>query len=103
MKSFECHNKGYYQTRKMKGIGQWNPDIDGERCPFAIITQKIEAYMVLENVGKRITDEVPEAPIFTIHDAVYTIPKYDIKLIILSEFKAVFHQRVSLKVQRADG
>lgn len=43
-------------------------------APFAYITQKIESLFILDNVCSSLAQNHPEAPIFTIHDAVLSTP-----------------------------
>ena len=76
MDLFDWLKFGYTKTNKMIGNRQWDEAIDGKKCPFAIITQKIEAWFVLERVCKSITALYPNAPLFTIHDAIYTTEKH---------------------------
>lgn len=45
-------------------------------APFAYITQTIESQFILDCVCGGLAQEFPDAPLYTIHDAIFTTPKY---------------------------
>ena len=40
------------------------------------VLQNIESHFVINTVCRRLMSELPEAPVFTIHDSILTTPKY---------------------------
>lgn len=49
---------------------------DVEHNTLAILLQSIESKIVLENAYVRIMNELPDAPLFSIHDSLLTTPNY---------------------------
>ncbi|GGK41505.1 hypothetical protein GCM10007963_06880 [Lutibacter litoralis] len=45
-----------------------------------ILLQRIESYLIIDVIAKRISKEIPEAPIFTIHDSITTTEEYYFKV-----------------------
>ena len=43
---------------------------------FACLLQKVESHLFIDLIATRINREIPEAPIFTIHDSLYTIEEF---------------------------
>ena len=70
--------KGYARFKKI--FRQYFPDVyeafkiikKNQYTELACILQRMESYMVLEVICKRIAREKPNLPIFTIHDSIVT-------------------------------
>jgi hypothetical protein len=43
---------------------------------LVLLLQRIESFIILNQVCKRMLDEMPKAPIITLHDCIATTPKY---------------------------
>lgn len=102
MGRFDWINEGYNNTKRTIGNREWDSDVDGKKCPFAIVTQKIESWFVLNKICGRVSKELPTAPIYTIHDAIYTTESYidRVQQIIMNEFVAVFGISGKVKIKR---
>lgn len=74
--------------------GVMNDDV----APIAYITQEIESDFVLGMVCKRIVSDKPDLPIFTIHDAVYTIEEHVeyVELIMKEESKGYYGTEIRI-------
>ncbi len=48
----------------------------GHHQRFARLLQKIESHLFIDLIASRINREIPNAPIFTIHDSLYTTEEY---------------------------
>lgn len=64
---------GFFLTNRMKKGKAYSEE---NRSAIAYITQTIESNFVLDVVCKKLTLEHPEIPLWTIHDAIYTIAPY---------------------------
>ncbi|MDA0176820.1 hypothetical protein OOZ35_04855 [Mesoflavibacter profundi] len=53
------------------------------------LLQSIESYLIVDVICKRISEEIPNAPIFTIHDSISTTEEYiaDVRRIMEEEFE----------------
>ncbi|MDG4716460.1 hypothetical protein [Winogradskyella marincola] len=53
------------------------------------LLQSIESYLIVDIICKRISEEIPNAPIFTIHDSISTTEEYitDVRRIMEEEFE----------------
>ena len=47
---------------------------------FAILLQRVESHLVIDQIVPRFHEECPNAPIFTIHDSIITDEKHSLKL-----------------------
>jgi hypothetical protein len=47
-----------------------------DRTALPLMLQQIEATLILERVTRRIAEEFPDLPIYTIHDSVVTLMAY---------------------------
>jgi len=65
-------------------------------APFAFLTQMIESRFILDIVCKRISEEYPHVPIFTIHDSILTTFKYQelIKSVLEEEGLSFFNAKI---------
>ena len=63
--------------------------------------QSIESYLIVDVICKRISKELPKAPIFTIHDSIATTPVYveQVKNIMLDECKKGIGFEPKLKLE----
>lgn len=99
MKVINLINTGYFKTKGGKGKSKWHPG--DQECPFAHVTQKLEARVVLDYVCKAIELHDPDIPIFTLHDCIFTIPEHveTLKAIMEHEIQQVmgFPPKVSIK------
>jgi hypothetical protein len=68
------------------------------------LLQSIESLLVIDIICKRISEELPDAPIFTIHDSVTTTHKYldDVKRIMLEECEKNVGFTPKLKIENWD-
>ena len=74
MSIFESLNQGYTKVKRGKGLLQWEKgDLE---CPFAMFTQRLEAWFMLDIVSSRITEKHTHCPILTIHDSFMVMPEY---------------------------
>lgn len=101
MKIFNTFSSGYFKTKKhkKKTKGFWkHGDLDS---PFAMFTQKLEAYFLLDNVCKRISEEYPHVPLYTVHDSIMTTKDYVglVKEIMEEESIRLFNEKIRLKVK----
>ena len=99
MRIFEKVNKGYWKTKKGKGKSKW--ESGDMNCPFAMFTQMLEAWFVLDIVCGKISKQYPKCPLYTIHDSILTTEKYVNKVseIVKSESKRIFGNEIQLHVQ----
>jgi hypothetical protein len=63
-------NKGFEKTRKGKGRSRWKKG--DQVCPFAHVTQRFEARVLLDVICNRIEKEHPNVPYLTLHDCILT-------------------------------
>jgi hypothetical protein len=63
-------NQGYWKTKNGHGKSKWKKG--DQVCPYAHITQIIEARAVLNHVCGFIESDRPDTPILTVHDCIYT-------------------------------
>jgi len=57
-------------------LNQYKTKNEEDFAPFAYITQMIESRFVLDICCKRIAEEYPHVPIYTIHDSIWTTADY---------------------------
>jgi hypothetical protein len=78
------NNNQYFQIfrKKYPGINSWIERVHSRigRKEFAYILQRTESYLMLNSVSRRFMTDNPNAPLLTVHDALYTIPGYINKL-----------------------
>jgi hypothetical protein len=72
------------------------------KSEFAYLLQRIESWFVLGNISKQFHLHLPEAPIFTIHDAILTYDQYVPEVITIARdvFLDISNREVGLKVKR---
>ncbi len=99
MKVFDRLNHRYYFTKTGRTKRKLHYNVD---CPFAYFSQKLESYFILDVVCKRISEEYPECPLYTIHDGIGTIPDFEteIKEIISEESIRLFGKSVLTDTKR---
>ena len=89
-----CHDR-------FPGVDKWicmmHQLIGNDR--FAYLLQKTESYLMLEVICREFHEKHPSAPVFTIHDAICTLPQYlpDLKELILERFPEITGAKVGLK------
>lgn len=67
-----------YMNECFPGVNKWLESIlekIGE-TEFSYILQRTESYFLLNNVSRHFNQKYPNAPIFTIHDGLYTFDEY---------------------------
>lgn len=70
VKAIEEINEGYYKTNGGKGKAKWR---EGDQvCPFAHVTQRCEARVLLDVICRRLEREYPDIPFLTLHDCILT-------------------------------
>lgn len=59
-----------------------------EKSYLPILLQRLESKLMLEIVGKKVSEVLPEAPILTIHDSFLTTKKYaeQVKILMIDTF-----------------
>ena len=72
METFDNYSRGYFRTRKQKKNTKSIWKTGDLQSPFSTLTQKLESDFILNWICKRISDERPEAPIYTVHDSILT-------------------------------
>jgi len=90
MKTVNTVNNGFIKTKNGEGENEWK---EGDlRCPFAMFTQRAESWFILDVVCKKMHEKHPDCPIFSIHDALYTIPHYAdiLKKTMIEESERIF-------------
>jgi len=72
-----------------------------DKKTLAILLQRIEAYLVLDKICPRITQERPKLPIYTIHDSIVTTLGNEeyVKAIMEEELTATIGHKPSLKIE----
>jgi len=73
MKLVDRLNYNYFITGKRKLKRKYKHALD---CPFAYFTQKMEAHFLLDRVCRRIAEDFPDCPMYTVHDAIGTTEAY---------------------------
>ncbi len=71
---------------------------------FSILLQRVESYLILDNVCRYFKSENPQAPIFTIHDAMLTSKEYitDLHTQTKKIITAITGKPPGLKVKSSD-
>lgn len=66
---------------------------------LSYLLQRAESYLVLDTVSREFSERFPEAPLFTIHDALITFPEYtqNLQELILGRFYEITGLKVGLK------
>ena len=69
---------------------------------FSYLLQRAESYMVLDVISRDFHENYPEAPVFTIHDAICTYPDYIQPLVDIANkhFLNIIGAPVELKVKQ---
>jgi hypothetical protein len=75
------HFIGQWDAQPKKLFAQTYPDVywlfkrikRGNHALLALLLQRIESYIIVETVARRIATERPELPIYTIHDGIATL------------------------------
>lgn len=72
-----------------------------EKNRLALLLQRMESEMILDRIARRFALENPEAPIYTIHDALLTTEAYSIELnkLIISELQFIAKIRPTTKIK----
>ena len=83
------------------GVNKWIEKIHRliGRSQFAYLLQRCESYLMLNIVAREFHDKNPEAPIFSIHDALLTYPEYipEIAGMTQNRFKEIIGTGVGVK------
>ncbi|WP_130277271.1 hypothetical protein [Cecembia calidifontis] len=69
----------------------------GSKEFLALLLQRLESVLILDKISKQIAYKFPEAPLFTIHDAILTTPEF--AALVKEEFKESFATITGLKAQ----
>jgi len=71
---------------------------------FAYIMQRTESYLLLNNVSRKFNEKFQEAPIFTIHDALYTSHEYinDLNEIAANTLEEITRKMPGIKQTSSD-
>jgi len=74
----------------------------GDKSQLPILLQRIESHIVLDRVSKRIANEMPDLPIFTIHDSVITTVGNEgyVETIMKEELTLCIGYEPQLKIER---
>lgn len=65
----EFYNKDFHITKKMAKKYYW--ETEPSKCLYAIYTQKMEAYIILDYISNKLVEDDPSMPFLTLHDAFY--------------------------------
>ena len=75
------------------GVEKWINEIHRiiGKSQFAYLLQRCESYLMLNVVAREFHRQYPEAPVFSIHDALLTYDEYlpELAGIILDQFKEI--------------
>jgi len=99
VKAFKRLKQGFKKTKKGKGKYRYR---EGDlRCPFAMFTQGVESWFVLDIVCEKLKRLHPDCPLFTIHDALYTTPAFSdlVRRVITDESQKIFGHSLSVKLK----
>lgn len=71
---------------------------------FALLLQRVESYLILDKVCRQFKDSFPDAPIFTIHDAMLTNQKYlpDLCSQTQDTIQKITGKAVGIKIKQPD-
>lgn len=71
------------------------------KSKLSYLLQRSESYLVLNVVSRLFHEKYPSAPLFSIHDAIYTYPEYmpDLHRMILESFYSFTGIRVGAKIK----
>lgn len=77
---------------------------DGDFAKFPQLMQRIESYVIIENVCERLRQEYPDTPVVTVHDAIFTTPSHveTVRQVIREVFGEVLGVLVGFKGDKAD-
>jgi hypothetical protein len=75
-----------------------------DKAELAKLLQSIESYLIIDVIAKRIARELPNAPIYTIHDSIATTLEYQerVKKIMIEELKSKIGVAPNLKEEYWD-
>ena len=103
-----CHRKNKYIQMfgaVYPGVDKWINEIHRiiGKSQFAYLLQRCESYLMLNVVAREFHRQYPEAPVFSIHDALLTYDEYlpELAGIILDQFKGIIGIDVGLKVNKS--
>lgn len=66
------------------------------QCAYALLTQALEAFLLLDTVIPRIAEKDPSIPLVSIHDAIYSQVQH--QDIVVSEIRAVYQEMLGVDV-----
>ena len=85
------------------GVDRWIEDLHNTigKVQFSYLLQRAESYVVLDVIAREFLEKYPSAPIFTIHDGIYTHGQYlpDLIGIVRSRCKEITGTDVGLKTK----
>lgn len=85
------------------GVEKWTYDFHKliGNTDFSYLLQRTESYIVLDVISRDFHEKFPSAPVFTIHDAICTYPKYIQPLTELTNkhFMSIIGTPVGLKIK----
>jgi hypothetical protein len=71
---------------------------------FALLMQRAESFIMIHNAARKFHDEYPDAPIFSIHDGLYTDEKHipAIKVILEETCNSIVGTKPGIKVEHSN-
>ncbi len=85
------------------GVNKWITRMHDSvgKSKLSYLLQRAESYLVLNGVARQFHEKFPSAPIFTIHDAIYTYPEYlpDLHRMIQEDFYSITGIDVGVKIK----